>query len=296
MLSEVIRVSKCMLCPRKCGADRENGELGVCSVSQTLKIARIAPHYWEEPCISGVNGSGAVFFSGCPLRCVYCQNREINSGAVGKEYTVDELAEQLKKLEASGVHNINLVTPTHYTPQIASVLEKARLHIPVVYNCGGYELPQTLALLKGKVQIYLPDFKYSDATLAQRYSFAADYPQVALNAIDCMLEQVGEPVFDGDGLMKSGVIVRHLVLPNHTDESMKAIRMLHERYGNQIYISIMNQYTPMPDVNVDELSRPVTDDEYALVLDYAEHLGVVNGFVQESGTVGESFIPPFSDD
>lgn len=287
-------MSECMLCPRKCGADRENGEKGACSVGSALKIARIAPHYWEEPCISGVNGSGTVFFSGCPLRCVYCQNQEINGGAVGKEYTVDELAQELIKLEASGVHNVNLVTPTHYTPQIVSALKKAHLTIPVVYNCGGYELPKTLALLKGLVQIYLPDFKYSNSETAQKYSFAADYPQVALSAIDCMLEQVGEPVFDADGMMKSGVIVRHLVLPNHADESMKAIRTLYERYGNKIYISIMNQYTPMPNVKIKELSRPVSEDEYSLVLDYAEHLGIVNAFIQEGGTASESFIPPFS--
>ncbi len=289
-------MSKCMLCPRRCGADRENGEIGVCGADSRIMIARIAPHYWEEPCISGTNGSGTVFFSGCPLGCVYCQNSKIRRGGVGKEYTAEQLAEQIKLLEKSGVHNINLVTPTHYTPQIVSALDAAKPDIPVVYNCGGYELPRTLGMLEGKVQIYLPDFKYSSAMTAKKYSHAADYTQTALSAIDCMLEQVGEPVFGSDGLMKSGVIVRHLVLPSLADESMKALRILHKRYGDKIFISIMNQYTPMPDVNFDELRRPVSDDEYGLVLDYAEYLGISNGFVQEGSTVGESFIPPFETD
>ncbi len=286
-------MSGCMLCPRRCGADRANGQKGVCGATGEVRVARAAPHCWEEPCISGERGSGAVFFSGCPMGCVYCQNREISSGGVGRVYTVRELADIFLDLQAHGVHNLNLVTPTHCTLQIVEALDLARLKIPVVYNCGGYELPETLGLLAGRVSIYLPDFKYADRELARRYSRAADYPEVALTAIEKMLEQVGEPKFDNDGMMASGVIVRHLVLPNCTDNSMKALRLLRERFGDSLLISIMSQYTPMPSLPFDELKRPVSEDEYELVLDYADHLGIRLGYRQEGGAVGESFIPSF---
>lgn len=283
----------CMLCPRRCGADRNSGKMGVCGADNTVRIARAAPHYWEEPCISGTKGSGTVFFTGCPLGCVYCQNRAISSGGVGKPYTVAELAQTFELLQHQGVHNINLVTPTHYTPQIVEAIDMAKLSIPVVYNCSGYELPETLELLRGRVNIFLPDFKYADSLLAKRCSRAEDYPEVALAAIEKMVELVGEPAFDDDGMMTSGVIVRHMVLPNQTDNSMKALRMLRHRFGDSVLVSIMNQYTPMPNLPFEELKRPVTDDEYELVLDYADHLGIESGFRQEGGAVGESFIPDF---
>ncbi len=286
-------MSGCMLCPRRCGADRENGQKGVCGADNSIRIARAAPHYWEEPCISGTKGSGAVFFTGCPLGCVYCQNRAISSGGVGKPYTVAELAQTFELLQAQGVHNIDLVTPTHYTPQIVSALDAARLSIPVVYNCSGYELPETLELLRGRVNIFLPDLKYADSLLAKRYSRAEDYPKVALAAIEKMIGLVGEPAFDSDGMMTSGVIVRHMVLPDRVDNSMKALRMLRSRFGDSVLVSVMNQYTPMPDLPFEELMRPVTDDEYELVLDYADYLGIEDGFRQEGGAVGESFIPDF---
>ena len=286
-------MSGCMLCPRRCGADREKGQRGVCGADGTVRVARAAPHYWEEPCLSGTRGSGTVFFTGCPLGCVYCQNRAISSGGVGKPYSVAELAQVFRSLADSGVHNLNLVTPTHYTLQIAQALELAAPTVPVVYNCGGYELPETLELMRGRVQVFLPDFKYAVAETAMRYSRAADYPQVALTAIEKMLEMVGEPRFDADHRMLSGVMVRHLVLPGHTDDSMKALRMLHRRFGDSILLSVMNQYTPMPHLPFPELNRSVTEDEYALVLDYADYLGIERGFRQEGGAVGESFIPDF---
>ncbi len=282
----------CNLCPRNCGADRDSGKTGVCGADNRIKIARIAPHFWEEPCISGKNGSGAIFFSGCTLRCVYCQNAKISRFCAGKEYSVNELAEQIRVLEHSGVHNINFVTPTHYVLQIASALDIARPQIPVVYNTSGYENISTLQRLDGRVQIFLPDYKYSSPTLAKRYSNAEDYPQIALAAIGEMVKIAGEPRFDGDGIMQSGVIVRHLVLPGCTDDSMKALRELKNTFGDSILISIMNQYTPITGVP-EELNRPVTDDEYELVLDYADYLGIKAGFRQEGGAVGESFIPDF---
>ncbi len=285
-------MSGCNLCPRRCGVNRDAGQKGACGADSRIKIARIAPHFWEEPCISGKNGSGAIFFSGCVLRCVYCQNARISRLNVGREYSINELAEQINELEQGGVHNINLVTPTHYVPQIVSALEIAQPKIPVVYNTGGYENVDTLHLLDGKVQIFLPDYKYSSTALSKQYSNAENYPEIALKAICEMVNIAGEPKFDSDGMMKSGVIVRHLVLPNHTDDSMRVLRALHTAFGDSIMISIMSQYTPMSGVS-NELARPISDDEYELVLDYADHLGITRGFRQESGAVGESFIPDF---
>ena len=281
-----------MLCPRMCGADRDAGQRGVCGADSEMKIARIAPHFWEEPCISGKNGSGAIFFSGCTLRCVYCQNAKISRFCAGKSYSADELADKMVELEQIGVHNLNLVTPTHYLPQIVTSLDIARPKIPVVYNTSGYENADSLQMLDGKVQIFLPDYKYSSPTLAKRYSNAENYPQIAMRAIKKMVQLAGRPTFDSQGMMTGGVIVRHLVLPGCTDDSMKALRELHSAFGAYIIVSIMNQYTPMAGVP-QELSRTVSDDEYELVLDYADHLGIVNGFRQEGGAVGESFIPDF---
>lgn len=295
--ADMYDMSRCELCPRRCGADRQADKRGACGVGQSVLVARAAPHYWEEPCISGKNGSGTVFFAGCSLGCVFCQNRRISRSAVGAEQTVGELANTFLRLQDSGVHNINLVTPTHYVPQIAAALDIAKLHIPVVYNSGGYDLPETLDMLDGKVRVFLPDFKYMDSALAARFSRAADYPDAAKTAVAKMFELAGRLRFDTDGMMKSGVIVRHLVLPGHADDSINVIDYLHRTYGDSIYISIMNQYTPPDGVSFDEplneLNRAVTDAEYARVVDYAESIGVCNAFIQEGGTVSESFIPPF---
>ena len=283
---------KCNLCPRGCGALREEGQKGYCGADGKVRIARIAPHYWEEPCISGTKGSGTVFFCGCNLGCIFCQNGQISCGGVGKEYTVPALAEAMTHLQSEGVHNINLVTPTHYIPQIAEALDRAKLPIPVVYNTGGYESVQSLKMLRDKVQIYLPDYKYHSAELSARYSNAPDYSAVALEAIGYMLNTTGDNRFDDEGIMTKGVIIRHLVLPGCADDSMKAIKDLRDRFGKGITVSIMNQYTPMKNMPA-PLDRTVTDDEYELVLDYADFLGLKNGYRQEGGAVGESFIPPF---
>ncbi|HWP79007.1 MAG TPA: radical SAM protein [Candidatus Acidoferrum sp.] len=282
----------CTLCPRMCGADRALSP-GRCGVTSTLRVARAAPHMWEEPCISGEKGSGAVFFSGCSLGCAYCQNRKISRGQAGRAMTVEALAGAFRQLEAEGVHNLNLVTPTHYQPQIIEALRMTRPKIPVVWNTGGYELARRVAELEGLVQVWLPDFKYMDAGLAGRYSAAPDYPDFAKSAIAEMVRQRPQVVFDGDGMMTGGVMVRHLVLPGHTEDSKRIVRYLFETYGDKIYLSVMNQFTP--NVGCPELSRPVTEKEYDEVVGYALTLGVTKAFIQEGDTVGESFIPEFED-
>lgn len=284
-----------MLCPRKCGTDRSK-DIGYCGQSDRLNAAKAYLHMWEEPCISGKNGSGTVFFSGCNLRCVYCQNRDIAASYSGFEITDQKLADIFLKLQDKGAHNINLVTPTHYTPHIISALYAARgkLNIPVVYNCGGYESAETLKMLNGYIDIYLPDFKYMDNTIAQKYSFAPDYVENAKTALAEMTRQTGGCVFNADGIMIKGVIVRHLVLPSYTDNSKSVIEYLYKTYGHSIYMSIMNQYTPMEYVkNYPEINRKITDKEYENILDFAVNIGVENAFIQENGTVSESFIPVF---
>ena len=265
-------------------------------MSGKIRLARAALHMWEEPCISGVNGSGTVFFSGCPLRCVYCQNHSIALGNIGKTVTLDRLVDIFFELKEKGAHNINLVTPTHYVPQIAEALNHARnkgLKLPVVYNTSSYENVETLKMLDGLIDIYLPDFKYYSPELAARYSHALDYPQVATAAIHEMLRQTGTPVFEED-MMRRGVIVRHLVLPDHTKDSMAVVSHLLQEYGSDIYFSIMNQYTPMENrEEYPELKRRVTDREYNKVIDYAIEVGLENGFLQEGDTAKESFIPDF---
>ena len=288
----------CMLCPRHCGVDRAKGEKGYCGQSSQIRVARAALHYWEEPCISGTNGSGTVFFSGCNLRCVFCQNHEIALGESGLVISIDRLTEIFLELAKKGAHNINLVTPTHYIPQIAQALRQAKkegLTLPIVYNTGGYEDVSALRLLDGLIDIYLPDLKYVSPALSERYSHATDYFEKASLALAEMYRQVGAPVFDeGSGLMQRGIIVRHLLLPGETKEAKKVLRYLHTTYGNEILISILNQYTPLPHVaHIPALSRPVTVEEYERVLRFAEAIGIEQGFQQEFGTAAESFIPPF---
>ena len=280
----------CNLCPRMCNVDRSK-TLGMCLCSDTVKVARAAAHMWEEPCLSGDLGSGAIFFAGCSLHCKYCQNGAISKGEAGKPMTVLQLSDTIKKLEATGCHNINFVTPTHYRTQIVASLEIAKPQIPVLYNTSGYELAAQLKLLSGKVQIYLPDFKYMDSAIAALYSSAPDYPQVAKAAVAEMVRQQPNCEFDGSGIMTKGVIVRHLVLPDHTDDSLKIIRYLYETYGDDIYLSIMNQFTPQ--AACPELPRTVATAEYSKVVDFAIELGVTKAFIQEGGTASESFIPEF---
>jgi len=260
--------------------------------------ARAALHMWEEPCLSGEKGSGAVFFSGCPLQCVFCQNRPIALGKAGKEISVQRLADIFLELRDQGANNINLVTPTHFVPQIIEAVRRARtagLSIPIVYNTGSYENPETISMLEGTADIFLPDLKFRDPEIAERYAGAPDYFETACRAIGEMVRIAGEPEFNSDGILQKGVIVRHMILPGHTKDSEDIIRYLHERYGSRIFISIMNQYTPMEGIGKDypELARKVTKREYDKVLSYAIDLGVENAYYQNGGTAKESFIPAF---
>lgn len=290
-------LTSCTLCPRACGVDRAHGALGRCGVPADPIVARAALHAWEEPCISGVRGSGTVFFSGCSLGCVFCQNTEIAHGLRGKTVSRERLAEIFLQLEEAGAHNINLVTPTHYAALLPEVIERARalgLTVPIVYNSSGYERPETLRMLSGYIDIYLPDFKYTDPALAERYAAAPDYPEVAKAALREMVAQCPAPILDGEGMMARGVIVRHLMLPSAYRNSHDAVKYL-ATYGNSIYISLMNQYTPMPGVALrfPELASPVGEKEYRRLVAYAVRLGIEQAYIQEGGTVSESFIPPF---
>ena len=290
---------KCSLCPRMCNTDREN-TIGYCGVKNTLRVARAALHFWEEPCISGEEGSGAVFFTGCNLRCVFCQNFQIARAQQGKEISVERLSEIFLELQDQGANNINLVTATHYVPQVIEALKIAKdrgLHLPIVYNCGGYERVETLKMLEGFVDIYLPDFKYMDKERAKRYSRAEDYPEVAKKALAEMVRQCGEAKFDEQGILKKGVIVRHLMLPGGIKDSKAVVKYLYETYGDQIYLSLMNQYTPLPHVaEYPEIDRKLKKFEYDRLVDYAISLGVENGFIQEGETAKESFIPAFTNE
>ena len=289
-------LTACSLCPRECSVNRIEGRRGYCKEDGTIAIARAALHMWEEPCISGDRGSGTVFFSGCPMGCVFCQNREIASGAVGKKITISRLVEIFLELQEKGAANINLVTPTHFVVPIVEALHTAKrrgLSIPVVYNSSGYERVSTLQLLDG-LDIYLPDFKYMDDTLAGRYSKAKGYSSYAKEAIKEMVRQVGGPEFLDDGMMKKGVIVRHLVLPGCEEDSKQIVKYLYETYGDNIFISIMNQFTPLDGLEgYPEINRVLSEEEYDRIVDYAIELGVENGFIQEGETAKESFIPSF---
>ncbi len=287
----------CTLCPRSCGVNRLEGQKGWCQEAAGIQVARAALHMWEEPCISGAEGSGTVFFSGCALRCIFCQNRAISGGKSGIVISEERLAEIFLELQAKQANNINLVTAGHYVPQVCQALELAKkngLRIPVVYNSSGYERVETLKMLEGLVDIYLPDFKYIEPDTAAGYSHAKDYPETAQAAIAEMVRQCPEPVFDKRGIMQTGVVVRHLLLPGHVKEAKQIVQYLYETYGNQIYISMMNQYTPVEAVADDPLlGRRVTKREYRRLLDFAQEIGVTQGFYQEGATAEESFIPPF---
>ncbi len=293
----------CTLCPRRCHADRQTGALGFCGQGAEITAARAALHFWEEPCISGKLGSGAIFFSGCSLRCVFCQNHNIALGKAGRVISVQRLTEIFLELQEKGAANINLVTAGHFLPQVCLALEAAKeqgLSVPIVYNTSSYEEVSSLRMLEGLADIYLPDLKYRSPELAGRFSHAPDYFEKASLAIAEMFRQVGRPVVNPDsGLMKKGLIVRHLLLPGQTGDSKRILRYLHDAYGNDIYVSIMNQYTPLehlaqlPEPERSMLRRTVTAEEYRRVLDFADRIGIENGFYQEGKTAAESFIPEF---
>lgn len=291
----------CRLCPRECKANRIAGKAGFCGVAgENIYLARAALHMWEEPCISGEDGSGTVFFSGCPLRCVYCQNHNIANATAGKAVKKERLAEIFLELQGKGANNINLVTPTHYTPEIIWAVKKARengLKLPIVYNCSGYEKVETLKLLEGTVDIYLTDFKYMDKDAAKKYSNAPDYPDVAKEALKEMVRQTGEAEFLEDGMMRKGVIVRHLLLPGYVKNAKAVVQYVYETYGDSVFLSLMNQYTPLPQVEkFPEINRRVTEEEYEELVDFAIEIGVENGFIQEGETAKESFIPEFNNE
>ncbi len=287
----------CTLCPRNCSADRSAGQKGVCGETDTIRLSRAALHFWEEPCISGENGSGTVFFSGCPLKCVYCQNREISMGDAGKAVSVARLAEIFLELQAQNAENINLVTPTHFVPQITEAVQKAKkngLRLPIVYNTSGYETEETIESLKDTVDIYLTDFKYISDRLSARYSRAPDYAEIAKKALYKMVEQQPEPLFR-DGMLQKGVVVRHLILPGCIIDSKAVLKYLHQTYGDQILLSIMRQFTPYKiSAEYAEIDRTVSDFEYESVLQYALRLGIQNAYIQEKEAAKESFIPPFT--
>ena len=283
----------CRLCAHACGVDRTSS-FGRCGMSDKIILARAALHEWEEPIISGARGSGTIFFGGCSLGCIYCQNREISSGKVGKEVTLDRLRDIMLELEAKGAHNINFVTPTHYAPAVVRATDEARrsgLSIPIVYNTSSYDSERTIDMLSGSVDIYLADLKYHLPASAEKYSMAQNYPDAAKLAIKKMVEQKGSAVVE-DSLMKSGVIVRILLLPGHLAEAKLSLSYLLSEYGEDVYISLMSQYTPFGELPA-PLNRRVCVSEYESLCDYAVKKGLKNGFVQEGESAKESFIPPF---
>lgn len=291
------KYENCLLCPRKCGINRSTGQTGVCGVSAEIRVARAALHYWEEPCISGEKGSGAVFFSGCSLHCVFCQNREISDGKAGKVISKERLSDIFLELKAKGANNINLVTPGQYIPDIVWAVNDARrrgMELPIVYNTSGYEDAKELKLLEGIVDVYLPDFKYMDSALSAKYSRAKDYPSVAKQAISEMVRQQPRVVIDdATGLIQKGVIVRQLLLPGHVNDAKAILKYLHDTYQNSIYISMMSQFTPIALKDYPEINRTVTRREYERLIDYAIKIGITNAFIQEGNVAKDSFIPAF---
>ena len=289
--------NKCNLCPRECSVNRNNKELGYCRASNKLKIGGYHLHMWEEPIISGKNGSGTIFFSYCNLRCIYCQNYDISIYDNGEEITIDRFANICLELQDKGAENINLVTPSHYIPLIREGIIMAKdkgLNIPIVYNTSGYEKVDSLRLLDGLIDIYLPDFKYYSNELSWKFSHCKDYFEIADKAIEEMVRQVGDIVIDDDGIMKRGVIVRHLLLPGHLEDSKRVIKYLYLKYQDKIIFSIMNQYTPVRECKYEELNRVVREDEYDELINYAYDLGIRKAFIQEGESCKESFIPDFN--
>lgn len=291
------KYENCLLCPRKCGINRRTGQTGVCGVSSEIKVARATLHYWEEPCISGKRGSGAVFFSGCSLHCVFCQNREISDGKEGKVISKERLSDIFMELADKGANNINLVTPGQYIPDIVWAVNDAKsrgMKLPIIYNTSGYENVTELKLLEGIVDVYLPDFKYMDSTLSARYSRAKDYPSVAKQALSEMVRQQPDVVIDNaTGLIQKGVIVRQLLLPGHVNDAKAVLKYLYDTYHDHVYISMMSQFTPIALKDYPEINRTVTRREYERLVDYALEIGITNAFIQEGDVAKDSFIPAF---
>lgn len=291
------KYKNCLLCPRKCGINRSTGQTGVCGVSSEIKVARAALHYWEEPCISGKRGSGAVFFSGCSLHCVFCQNREISDGKEGKVISKERLSDIFMELADKGANNINLVTPGQYIPDIVWAVNNAKsrgMKLPIIYNTSGYENVTELKLLEDIVDVYLPDFKYMDSTLSAMYSRAKDYSSVAKQALSEMVRQLPDVVIDdATGLIQKGVIVRQLLLPGHVNDAKAVLKYLYDTYHDHVYISMMSQFTPIALKDYPEINRTVTRREYERLVDYALEIGITNAFIQEGDVAKDSFIPAF---
>lgn len=291
-------LKNCKLCPRNCNANRLQGHTGFCSAGTNVKIAKVSLHKWEEPCISGNRGSGTIFFCHCNLKCVFCQNYSISAGNVGKEISIERLSDIFLEQQNRGAHNINLVTPTHYIPQIIQALDIAKskgLALPILFNTNSYQTTEALKILKGYVDVYLPDLKYFSDKYAVRYSNAPDYFAFASKAIMEMYSQVGNPVFNRDGLIVKGVIIRHLMLPGLLFDSKKIIDYIYNTYGNSVYISIMNQYTPMYHAyKFPEINKPLNPGHYDSLINYCISLGIKNAFIQENGTCSRNFVPDFN--
>lgn len=287
----------CKLCPRNCGVNRLEGNIGFCKSGINVKVARVSLHQWEEPCISGSNGSGTIFFSNCNLQCSFCQNYKISTEGIGKEISIERLSEIFLEQKQRGAHNINLVTPTHYVPQIIEALKIAKskgLNLPIIYNTNSYENIQTLKSLEGYIDVYLPDLKYFDDKYSSKYSNSPNYFNYATKAIEEMFSQVGEFKINSKGLIEKGVIIRHLMLPGLLFDSKKIIDYVYNTFGNSVYLSIMNQYTPMPQINKHtELNKPLNKKHYDSLINYCITLGIKNAFIQEDETCSESFIPDF---
>lgn len=293
-------LENCTLCIRNCNVNRNNGNKGICNSTNNIKIARAALHFWEEPCISGVNGSGTVFFSNCNLKCVFCQNYKISSEGFGTEITIDRLSEIFLELQDKGANNINLVTPTHFVPQIIEALKIAKnkgLHLPIIYNTNSLDSLDTIRSLNGYIDVYLPDFKYFEDKYALKYSKIKGYSKNVIEIIEEMIKQVGGPKFNKEGIIQKGVIVRHLLLPGLLFDSKKIIDAIYKKFGDSVYISLMNQYTPMYNAKMyPEINKSINEKTYDSLIDYALSIGLKNGFIQESGTNSEEFVPDFNNE
>lgn len=293
-------LENCTLCMRNCNVNRNKGIKGVCNSTNSIKIARAALHFWEEPCISGKSGSGTVFFSNCNLKCVFCQNYKISSEGFGTEITIDRLAEIFLELQDKGANNINLVTPTHFVPQIIESLKIAKnkgLNLPIIYNTNSIDTLDTIKTLNGYIDVYLPDFKYFEDKYALKYSKIKGYSKNVLEVIDEMVKQVGNPKFNEDGIIVKGVIVRHLLLPGLLFDSKKIIDAIYKKFEDSVYISLMNQYTPMYNAKMyPEINKSINEKTYDSIINYALSIGVRNGFIQESGTDSEEFVPNFNNE
>ncbi|MCI1944615.1 radical SAM protein [Clostridium luticellarii] len=290
-------LKNCKLCPRKCGINRLEGTIGFCNAGKNVKIAKVSLHKWEEPCISGTAGSGTIFFSHCNLKCVFCQNHSISAENTGKEVSIKRLSNIFLEQQKRGAHNINLVTPTHYIPQIIQALQIAKsegLTLPILFNTNSYQTTDALKALNGYVDVYLADLKYFSNKYSVKYSSAPDYFSYASKSIREMYNQVGAPKFNNDGLITKGVIIRHLMLPGLLFDSKKIIDYIYNTYGDSVYISIMNQYTPMyHSYKFPEINKVLNPAHYDCFINYCISLGIKNAFIQESGTCSENFVPNF---